>query len=152
LGLHRHFGLLMNLPARVREWKILETCVDLVASFSGQTVGYTHQAEELGSLRAQVVARSSQEAAASQRPRPRARQQARSHCLERPGSWSSIRGNQDSGCVISTRVVEKSLTSRGLREDENEMEDRSSRRTRTLVTQMSPASGERRAQAFAAYG
>jgi hypothetical protein len=40
------------------------------------------------------AARSSQEAAASQCPRHRARQQARSHCLERSGSWSSIRGNQ----------------------------------------------------------
>jgi hypothetical protein len=41
-----------------------------------------------------------QEAAASQRPRHHARQQARSHCLERPCSWSNFRGEQDSGRVI----------------------------------------------------
>src|SRR5262249_35080858 len=48
------------------------------------------QAEELGSSRAQAVARSGQEAPASQRPRHRTRQQARSHRVERPRSWSSI--------------------------------------------------------------
>src|SRR5262249_37382514 len=41
---------------------------------------------KMGSSRAQVVARSGQEATASQRPRHRTRQQARSHCVERPGS------------------------------------------------------------------
>src|SRR5262249_45361331 len=41
----------------------------------------TYQAEDLGSSRAQALARSGQEAAASQRPRHRARQQARPHCL-----------------------------------------------------------------------
>ncbi len=51
--------------------------------------------KELASSRAQAVARSSQEAAASQRPRHRARQQARPHCLERPCSRSNIRGEQD---------------------------------------------------------
>ena len=40
----------------------------------------------------QVVDRSSEEATASQRPRHRARQQARPHCLERPGSWANLRG------------------------------------------------------------
>jgi hypothetical protein len=38
--------------------------------------------------------------------------------------------------VIIQRESSKPLTCRGLREDENEMEDRSSRRMRTLVTQM----------------
>ena len=59
--------------------------------------------KELASSRAQAVARSSQEAAASQRPRHRPRQQARSHCLERPCSWSNFRGEQDSGRVIIQR-------------------------------------------------
>jgi hypothetical protein len=63
-------------------------------------MGCTDQAHELGSSRAQAVARSGQEAAASQRPRHHARQQARSHCLERPCSWSNFRGEQDSGRVI----------------------------------------------------
>src|SRR5262249_49300854 len=53
-----------------------------------------------------------------------------------PGSWPSIRGQQDSGRLIIQRQPSKHLTCRGLREDENEMEDRSSRRMRTLVTQM----------------
>src|SRR5262249_7202804 len=68
-----------------------------------------------GSARAQAVARSGQEAAALQRPRHCARQQARLHCLERPGSWSSIRGNRESSRVISTRVVETSYLPRSAR-------------------------------------
>src|SRR6516165_9908874 len=50
------------------------------------------RAKALGALWAQVVDRSSEEATASQRPRHRARQQARPHCLERPGSWANLRG------------------------------------------------------------
>src|SRR5262244_3362384 len=75
----------------------------------------TDQAEELGPARPQAVARGGQEAAASQRPRHRACQQARPHCLERPGPWSNVRGEQDSGRVIIQR--ENPLTCRGLRED-----------------------------------
>jgi hypothetical protein len=56
--------------------------------------------------------------------------------LERPGSRSNFRGQQDSGRVIIQRESSKPLTCRGLRRDENEMEDQSSRRMRTLVTQM----------------
>jgi Transposase IS116/IS110/IS902 family len=41
-----------------------------------------------------------EEATASQRPCRRARQQARPHCLERPGSWPNFRGQQDPGRVI----------------------------------------------------
>jgi transposase len=50
------------------------------------------RAKALGALWAQVMDRSSEEATASQRPRHRARQQARPHCLERPGSWANLRG------------------------------------------------------------
>src|SRR5262249_13014358 len=71
-----------------------------VGSVRSGRMGCIDQAEELGSTRAQVVARSGQEAAASQRPRYRTRQQARSHCLERPGSWANLRGQQDSARVI----------------------------------------------------
>ena len=63
-------------------------------------MGCADQAQELASPRPQAVARGGQEAAASQRPRHRARQQARPHCLERPCAWSSIRGEQDPGRVI----------------------------------------------------
>jgi transposase len=63
-------------------------------------MGCADQAQELAAPRPQAVARGGQEAVASQRPRYRARQQARSHCLERPGSWPSIRGEQDSGRLI----------------------------------------------------
>jgi hypothetical protein len=80
-------------------------------------VGCTDQAEELAAPRPQAVARGGQEAAASQRPRHRARQQARPHCLERPGSWSNIRGEQASGRVTIQRESSKPLTRRGLRED-----------------------------------
>jgi transposase len=69
----------------------------------GNRLGCTDQAQELEPARPQAVARGGQEAAASQRPRHRARQQARPHCLERPGSWPSIRGEQDSGRVIIQR-------------------------------------------------
>jgi transposase len=41
-----------------------------------------------------------EEATASQRPRHRARQQARPHCLERLGPRPNLRGQQDSGRVI----------------------------------------------------
>jgi transposase len=41
-----------------------------------------------------------EEATASQRPRYRARQQARPHCLERVGPRPNLRGQQDSGRVI----------------------------------------------------
>jgi transposase len=67
---------------------------------------------------AQAMARGGQKAAPSQRPRHRARQQARPHCLERPGSWSNIRGEQDPGRVIIQGEPSKHLTCRGLREDE----------------------------------
>src|SRR5262249_35872906 len=73
-------------------------------------------------------------------PRHRARQQARPHCLERPGSWPNLRGQQDSARVISqhdstrTKVLPAEVCERM----RNEMEDRSSRRMRTLVTQMAP--------------
>ena len=79
-------------------------------------LGCTDQAEELGSARAQVVARGGQEATSSQRPRHRARQQARSHRLERPGSWANLRGHQDSSRVIQSELL-KRLTCPGLRED-----------------------------------
>jgi transposase len=66
----------------------IETRQSLPArSIRSGRMGCTDQAQELGSSRAQAVARGGQEAAASQRPRHRARQQARSHCLERPCSW-----------------------------------------------------------------
>jgi transposase len=81
-------------------------------------VGFTDQAKELGSSWAQAMARGGQKAAPSQRPRHRARQQARPHCLERPGSWSNIRGEQDPGRVIIQGEPSKHLTCRGLREDE----------------------------------
>src|SRR5262245_5427844 len=67
-------------------------------------MGCADQAQQLAAPRPQAVARGGQEAAASQRPRHRARQQA-------------------------ARIVWSVL-------DENEMEDRSSRRMRTLVTLM----------------
>src|SRR5262249_41210569 len=94
--------------------------------------------KHLGTLCAQVVDRSGEERTASQRPCHRARQQARAHCLERSGSWSSIRGNQASGCVISTRVIENALPAEVCEKIRNEMEDRSSRRMRTLVTRTAP--------------
>ena len=62
---------------------------------------------QMGALRAQAVDRGRQEATAPQRPRHRARQQARPHRLERPGPWASLRDEQASGCcVIDSRVVE----------------------------------------------
>jgi transposase len=61
------------------------------------------RAKALGALWPQVVDRSGAEATASQRSRHRARQQARPHCLERPGSWPNLRGQQDLGRVIIQR-------------------------------------------------
>ena len=84
----------------------IETWESLPArSVRSGRVGRIDQAEELGSSRAQALARNGQEAATSQCSRYRARQQARPHCLERPGSRSSIRGEQAASRVISHRHV-----------------------------------------------
>ena len=55
-------------------------------------VGCVDQAEELGTPRAQALARGSEEAATSQCSCHRTRQQAGPHRLERSGSWSRLRG------------------------------------------------------------
>jgi transposase len=70
---------------------------------------------------------------APQRACHRARQQARPDRMERAGSQSHLRGQQASGRVV---FASSSFTRQGLREDEKEMEVRSSRRMRNLVTQM----------------
>ena len=63
------------------------------------------EADQMGGPRAQALDRGRQQAAAPQRARHRACQQARPYRLERSCSWSSLRGEQASGRVI---VREKS--------------------------------------------
>src|SRR5437899_2373830 len=76
-------------------WQDIETRQSLPAcSVRSGRVGCTDQAKKLAASWAQAVARGRQEAAASQRPRHRARQQARAYCLERPRSQSNIRGKK----------------------------------------------------------
>ena len=58
-------------------------------------VGRADQTEDLGTPRAQALARGGQETAASQRAGNRPRQQARPHRLERSGSWPGLRGAED---------------------------------------------------------
>ena len=58
-------------------------------------MGRADQAQELGAPRAQALDRGGQEAAAPQRAGDRARQQARPHRLERSGSRSELRGEED---------------------------------------------------------
>jgi transposase len=58
-------------------------------------LGCADQAQELGAPRAQALDRGGHEAAAPQRAGDSARQQARSHRLERSCSWSGLRGAED---------------------------------------------------------
>src|SRR6266487_6634233 len=60
-------------------------------------VGCADQAKELGAPRAQALARGGQQAAAPQRARHRARQQAGAYRLERSRSWSELPGEEDPG-------------------------------------------------------
>src|SRR6266542_5492094 len=60
-------------------------------------MGCADQAQELGAPRAQALARGGQEAAAPQRARDRACQQAGPHRLERSCSWPELRGEENRG-------------------------------------------------------
>ena len=68
-------------------------------------VGRADQADGLGAPRAEALDRGGQEAAASQRAGDRARQQARPHRLERPGSWPGLRGAEDGSGSEPIRLI-----------------------------------------------
>src|SRR5579871_5400503 len=103
-------------------------------------MGCVDQAQELGAPWTKNLDRGRQEAVAPQRSSDRARQQACPDCMERFGSRPRLRGEQASGRVTVDLSIQ-SNTCRGLREDNNEMEVRSSRRLRTLVTRMAYVRG-----------
>ena len=99
-------------------------------------MGGADQTENLGAPRAKALDRGGQEAAASQCAGDRTRQQARPHRLERSGARSLIRSRITENIArTSDNVITNPFPPRSARGKE-EMEDRSSRRMRTLVTQM----------------
>ena len=99
-------------------------------------MGGADQTENLGAPRAKALDRGGQQAAASQCAGDRTRQQARPHRLERSGARSLIRSRITENIArTSDNVITNPFPPRSARGKE-EMEDRSSRRMRTLVTQM----------------
>jgi hypothetical protein len=98
-------------------------------------VGCADQAADLAASRAQALDRGRQKAAAPQCACDCPCQQARPYRLERSCSRPRLRGEQASSCVIireSSRITDLPRSARG----RDEMEVRSSRHMRTLVTHL----------------